>query len=121
MVKVSVVLFVLAVSAAIGFVNCASPPSADCSTVIFNLADCLSYVSNGSTISKPQGSCCSGLKTVLKTNPECLCEAFKNSAQFGVTLNQTKAVELPAACGVSTPISNCGRKSYDLTPTYFVF
>lgn len=60
-------------------------------------------------MTKPEGKCCSGLKTVLKSNPECLCEGFKNSAQFGVTLNVTKALDLPSACHVSAPsVSNCG-------------
>ncbi|KAH6823668.1 Bifunctional inhibitor/lipid-transfer protein/seed storage 2S albumin superfamily protein [Perilla frutescens var. hirtella] len=43
------------------------------------------------------------LKTVVKTNPHCLCDAFNNSAQLGVTLNLTKALALPAACHVSAP------------------
>ncbi|XP_028800795.1 non-specific lipid-transfer protein-like protein At5g64080 [Neltuma alba] len=73
------------------------------------MADCLSYVSNGSTTMKPQGSCCSGFKTVLKTSPDCICQAFKSSSQFGVSLNITKAMTLPAACKVSAPsFSNCG-------------
>nr|DAD21896.1 TPA_asm: hypothetical protein HUJ06_023359 [Nelumbo nucifera] len=109
--EVPFVVCILAISIiAIGFVDCASPtPSVDCSTVFLNMADCLSYVSSGSTVSKPQGACCNGLKTVLNTKPECLCQAFSNSAQFGFTLNQTKAAGLPAACGVSAPAAtNCG-------------
>ncbi|KAI4299071.1 hypothetical protein L6164_032564 [Bauhinia variegata] len=87
----------------------APAPSADCSSLILTMADCLSFVSNGSTITKPEGSCCSGLKTVLKSDPACLCEAFKSSAQLGVVLNVTKAVTLPAACKVSAPsATNCG-------------
>ncbi|KAK2996144.1 hypothetical protein RJ639_036015 [Escallonia herrerae] len=87
----------------------APAPAVDCSTVILNMADCLSFVTNDSTLKKPQGACCSGLKTVLKTNAECLCEAFKNSAQLGVTLNVTKALTLPTVCHLSAPsVSNCG-------------
>ncbi|XVE66523.1 hypothetical protein DITRI_Ditri08aG0086000 [Diplodiscus trichospermus] len=80
-----------------------SSSSADCSSLILNMADCLSFVSSGSTVSKPEGNCCSGLKTVLKADPECLCEGFKSSASFGVTLNVTKALTLPAVCKVSAP------------------
>ncbi|KAJ1419899.1 Bifunctional inhibitor/plant lipid transfer protein/seed storage helical domain [Sesbania bispinosa] len=73
------------------------------------MADCLSFVTNGSTITKPEGTCCSGLKSVLKTAPSCLCEAFKSSSQFGVVLNVTKALSLPGACKVSAPsVTNCG-------------
>ncbi|KAJ9561234.1 hypothetical protein OSB04_006394 [Centaurea solstitialis] len=87
----------------------APAPAADCSTVILNMADCLSYVTAGSTVKKPEGTCCSGLKTVLKTDAECLCEAFKNSAQLGVSLNVTKALDLPAACHINAPsATKCG-------------
>ncbi|CAN8264449.1 unnamed protein product [Cochlearia groenlandica] len=87
----------------------APAPSVDCSTLILNMADCLSFVSSGSTDAKPQGTCCSGLKTVLKSDAECLCEAFKSSASFGVTLNITKASSLPTACKLHAPsISKCG-------------
>ncbi|XP_022141909.1 non-specific lipid-transfer protein-like protein At5g64080 [Momordica charantia] len=86
----------------------APPPAVDCSSLILNMADCLSFVSNDSTTTKPEGSCCTGLKTVLKADADCLCEAFKNSAQLGVVLNVTKALSLPAACKVSAPAAaNC--------------
>ncbi|VFQ88837.1 unnamed protein product [Cuscuta campestris] len=87
----------------------APAPAADCSSVIMNLADCLSFVTDGSTVPKPAMSCCSGLKTVLKANPDCLCEEFKNSAGLGVSLNLTKAVTLPTACHVTAPpsVKNC--------------
>ncbi|KAL1557822.1 non-specific lipid transfer protein GPI-anchored 31 [Salvia divinorum] len=87
----------------------APAPAVDCSSLVLNMADCLTFVTAGSTAKKPEGTCCSGLKTVLKTDAECLCEAFRNSAQLGVTLNITKAMSLPAACHVSAPsVSNCG-------------
>ncbi|XWS68323.1 hypothetical protein CRYUN_Cryun04dG0080400 [Craigia yunnanensis] len=85
-----------------------SSSSVDCSSLILNMADCLSFVSSGSQVSKPDGTCCSGLKTVLKADPDCLCEAFKSSASLGVTLNVTKALTLPAVCKVSAPpATNC--------------
>ncbi|CAL0315133.1 unnamed protein product [Lupinus luteus] len=87
----------------------APAPSVDCSTLVLTMADCLSFVTNGSTTTKPEGTCCSGLKSVLKTGPACLCEAFKSSAQFGIVLNVTKATSLPSACKVSAPsVANCG-------------
>ncbi|XP_021892773.1 non-specific lipid-transfer protein-like protein At5g64080 [Carica papaya] len=102
-------LSIWAIDAAHHSHTAAPSPSVDCTSLIFNLVDCLSFVQNGSTVSKPQGSCCSGLKTILKTDAECLCEGFKNSASFGVALNMTKALTLPAACKLSAPsVSNCG-------------
>ncbi|KAJ1402262.1 Plant lipid transfer protein/Par allergen [Sesbania bispinosa] len=111
--KFSLILCVLAIWAvdlAQGASSHHAPaPSVDCSSLVLTMADCLSFVTNGSTTDKPEGTCCSGLKSVLKTAPSCLCEAFKSSAQFGVVLNVTKATALPAACKVSAPsATNCG-------------
>ncbi|KAJ0242159.1 Non-specific lipid transfer protein GPI-anchored 31 [Hirschfeldia incana] len=93
----------------------APAPAADCSTLILNMADCLDFVMAGGTEAKPKSTCCAGLKTVLKANAECLCEGFKNSAAFGITLNMTKAATLPTACKIHAPsISNCG---LSMTPT----
>lgn len=90
-----------------------SAPAVDCSSLALTMADCLSFVTSGSTVQKPEGNCCPGLKTTLKTDASCLCEGFKNSAQLGVTLNVSKALTLPAACHVSAPsISNCGRNTF---------
>ncbi|KAL6008273.1 hypothetical protein ACLOJK_033779 [Asimina triloba] len=71
------------------------------------LSDCLSFVENGSSVSKPEGSCCSSLKGAVKDSPMCLCEALKvGGGDFGVALNITKAFALPSACGISTPTFN---------------
>ncbi|CAH9081765.1 unnamed protein product [Cuscuta epithymum] len=80
----------------------APAPAADCNSVILNLEDCLTFVTNGSVLKKPEGNCCPGLKKVLKTNAECLCEGFEKSAQLGVVLNLTQAMSLPAVCRVSS-------------------
>ncbi|GAU43521.1 hypothetical protein TSUD_245490 [Trifolium subterraneum] len=95
----------------------APTPSVDCTNLVLTMADCLSFVTNGSTTTKPEGTCCSGLKSVLKTAPSCLCEAFKSSAQFGVVLNVTKATSLPAACKVSAPsATKCGLSEVSEAP-----
>ncbi|KAL2476907.1 Non-specific lipid-transfer protein-like protein [Forsythia ovata] len=112
------VLFFVALFTTVHSASQSAPaPAVDCSSLILNLADCLTFVTSGSTTKKPEGTCCSGLKTVLKTDAECLCEAFKNSAQLGVTLNVTKALTLPAACHVSAPsVSNCGLTAAGAAP-----
>ncbi|OWM87749.1 non-specific lipid-transfer protein-like protein At5g64080 [Punica granatum] len=92
----------------------APAPAVDCSSLVLTMADCLSFVSNGSTVDKPEGTCCSGLKTVLKTNAECLCEAFRSSAQLGVILNVTKALALPSACKV--PAASAKRCDLSIAP-----
>ncbi|KAJ3673762.1 hypothetical protein LUZ60_005754 [Juncus effusus] len=99
----------LALILTINGADVASPaPSVDCSSVILSMADCLTFVENGSTIAIPEKTCCDGLKIVLKQNPICLCETFKNSADFGIVLDMKKALTLPKACHVKTPpFSEC--------------
>ncbi|KZV21207.1 hypothetical protein F511_17941 [Dorcoceras hygrometricum] len=97
------------VATASSAVQVAPAPAVDCSTLVLSMTDCLSFVTEGSKVAKPEGQCCTGLKNVLKTNAECLCETFKNSKQLGINLNVSKAATLPAACHVSAPsITNCG-------------
>ncbi|XP_018836839.2 non-specific lipid-transfer protein-like protein At5g64080 [Juglans regia] len=110
--SLSLVLCVLAIWAVDfahgGSSDNAPAPSVDCSSLILNMAECLSFVSEGSSATKPEGNCCAGLKTVIKVDADCLCEAFKSSASLGVVLNVTKAMSLPAACNVSgSAVSNC--------------
>ncbi|KAG8368694.1 hypothetical protein BUALT_Bualt15G0072300 [Buddleja alternifolia] len=105
--KTPIICVFIAVFVAV--VSAAPAAPADCSSVILNMADCLSYVTLTGTAQKPEGRCCAGLKTVITTKPDCLCESFKNSAKLGVTLNMSKALGLPAACQVIVPnASNCG-------------
>ncbi|KAL9259158.1 Non-specific lipid transfer protein GPI-anchored 11-like protein [Drosera capensis] len=80
-----------------------STPATDCSTVIISLTDCLTYVTNGSTLKKPQGTCCSGLKTVLKTNAQCLCEEFSKTGQLGISIDIARALTMPDACHIPSP------------------
>ncbi|KAH1031038.1 hypothetical protein J1N35_043212 [Gossypium stocksii] len=115
------VLSIYAVDAAHIHVHTAAPspsPSfssmGDCTFLFINMADCLSFVSSGSQVSKPEGNCCSALKTVLDTNGECLCEAFKTSASLGVPLSLTKAFTLPALCKISA--SSVPKCALSLTP-----
>ncbi|XP_010547663.1 PREDICTED: non-specific lipid-transfer protein-like protein At5g64080 isoform X2 [Tarenaya hassleriana] len=94
----------------------APSPSVDCSELILNMADCLPFVSSDSPAEKPEGTCCSGLKTVLNTKAECLCEGLKSSGSFGITLNVTKALTLPAACKLHAPsITSCGSSAAPAT------
>ncbi|KAG8097166.1 hypothetical protein GUJ93_ZPchr0013g36692 [Zizania palustris] len=102
-------LAVVRVDAAAGGNSAEAPaPAADCTDALLSLAGCLSYVQEGSTVARPDAPCCSGLKEVVKKEVACLCQAFQGSQDFGVTLNVTKALQLPAACKVKTPpFSKC--------------
>ncbi|GAB4839533.1 hypothetical protein Ancab_029059 [Ancistrocladus abbreviatus] len=93
-----------------------APPSEgmDCMSVVFNMADCISYLNEGSNDTKPDKWCCQGLQEVLNMNASCLCYALKNSAELGIDLNMTRAATLPSLCHVQAPpISKCG---ISLTP-----
>lgn len=87
-------------------------PSPSCSTSMYNMVDCVQFLSNnGSKDGKPSASCCAGLEKVLKSNPDCICEYIKNHAQLGANINVTKAKTLPSACQISAPpISQCDGK-----------
>ncbi|KAF2580690.1 hypothetical protein F2Q68_00001457 [Brassica cretica] len=61
----------------------------ECSFVVLNMATCLSFVTNGSQVDKPDALCCSGLKKVLDTKAECLCVGLKKSASMGIKVNFT--------------------------------
>jgi hypothetical protein len=83
-------------------------PAADCTDALLGLAGCLSYVQEGSTVTTPDPTCCSGLKDVVRNEVACLCQAFQGGQDFGVALNMTKALQLPAVCNVKTPpFSKC--------------
>ncbi|GAV59282.1 LTP_2 domain-containing protein, partial [Cephalotus follicularis] len=91
----------------------APAPKVDCSSIIYDMASCISFISKGSKDTKPEADCCNGYESVLNYNPDCICEAIKSSAQLGVDLNMTKATALPSACGVSAPsMSQCGSEYF---------
>ncbi|XBH95356.1 hypothetical protein VPH35_085924 [Triticum aestivum] len=53
----------------------------------------------------PTKSCCSQLSSVVQSQPQCLCSALggDSSSLGGMTINKTRALELPNACNVQTP------------------
>ncbi|XP_062213303.1 non-specific lipid transfer protein GPI-anchored 5-like [Phragmites australis] len=65
----------------------------------------MDYIS-GNEASTPSSSCCSQLRTVVQSKPQCLCAAIGGDASSslgGVTIDRTRALGLPAACNVQTP------------------
>jgi hypothetical protein len=87
--------------------RCAAQASG-CTASILSLAPCLSFTA-GNT-SSPGASCCSALAGVVRGAPRCLCAVLGGgaAASFGVTVNATRALELPGKCKVTTPpVSQC--------------
>ncbi|CAI0559448.1 unnamed protein product [Linum tenue] len=88
-----------------------SAQSLDCSTVLASLTPCLGYISGSD--SSPNKTCCSQLDKVVRLSPLCLCQLLSGGgSSFGIPgFNQTRALELPAACNVQTPpVSSCNGK-----------
>ncbi|WVY95930.1 hypothetical protein V8G54_028081 [Vigna mungo] len=77
-----------------------------CSSTLTSLSPCLNYVMGSS--STPSTPCCSQLSTIVQSSPQCLCSLLNGGSTFGITINQTLALSLPAACKVQTPpVSQC--------------
>ncbi|KAK4587362.1 hypothetical protein RGQ29_024178 [Quercus rubra] len=78
-----------------------------CSNVIISMSPCLNYITGNS--STPSSSCCSQLASVVRSQPQCLCQVLNGGgASLGININQTLALALPGACNVQTPpISRC--------------
>ncbi|PWZ22552.1 Non-specific lipid transfer protein GPI-anchored 2 [Zea mays] len=74
-----------------------------CTTTLISLYPCLNYISGN--VSTPPPSCCSQLASVVQTSPQCLCAALSSdsSSLGGVTIDRTRALQLPQACSVKTP------------------
>jgi hypothetical protein len=80
--------------------------SDDCTSALVSLSPCMDYISGNDT-SAPSASCCSQLKSVVQSKPQCLCAALgsdgASSSLGGVTIDRSRALGLPAACNVQTP------------------
>ncbi|KAL0432728.1 UNVERIFIED_CONTAM: Non-specific lipid-transfer protein-like protein, partial [Sesamum latifolium] len=75
-------------------------PGWDCSTLIYDMIDCMPFLSNGGQQMKPDESCCSGLRAVVETDADCICYAV-NSAAVSSTpgsspANPPKAIGAPS-------------------------
>jgi hypothetical protein len=93
-----------------------------CTTALIGLYPCMNYISGNETT--PSKSCCSQLSSVVQSQPECLCSALGGDSVGGITINKTRALELPKACNVQTPpVSKCndGKCSIDETSSCAFF
>ncbi|CAL9081992.1 unnamed protein product [Musa textilis] len=97
-VCVWVILWVAAATHGDGVTVSAPAPSLDCSSAFVELTDCLTFVENGSTVAKPAGKCCSGLKKVVKREVSCLCDVFKQGQALVSTSPRPSPFPLPVGC-----------------------
>ncbi|CAM8960211.1 unnamed protein product [Rhodiola kirilowii] len=77
-----------------------------CTSVLLKLSPCLNFITGNSSI--PSSSCCTQLVGVVQSQPLCLCTVLGGGSILGITINQTRALELPGTCNVKTPpVSQC--------------
>ncbi|KAJ1384378.1 Plant lipid transfer protein/Par allergen [Sesbania bispinosa] len=73
-----------------------------CTNVLVSLSPCLNYITGNS--STPSSGCCSQLASVVRSQPQCLCQVLSGGgSSLGININQTQALALPGACKVQTP------------------
>ncbi|KAA8527624.1 hypothetical protein F0562_034981 [Nyssa sinensis] len=89
----------------------AAAQSSSCTNVLISMSPCLNYITGNS--STPSSGCCTQLATVVRSQPQCLCEALNGGgSSLGLNINQTQALALPGACNVQTPpTSRCNAAS----------
>ncbi|XP_048600362.1 non-specific lipid transfer protein GPI-anchored 5-like isoform X2 [Brassica napus] len=82
-----------------------------CTTALISMSPCLNYITGNTT--SPSQQCCSQLGNVVRSSPDCLCQALNGGgSQLGINVNQTQALALPRACNVQTPpVSRCNNDS----------
>ncbi|CAI9775905.1 unnamed protein product [Fraxinus pennsylvanica] len=91
--------------------------SRDCTNSIISMSPCLNYVTGNS--SSPSPGCCTQLGTIVRSQPECLCQVLNGGgSSLGLEINQTQALALPKACNVQTPpFSQCNAGSPSGSPS----
>ncbi|KAF8114641.1 hypothetical protein N665_0035s0020 [Sinapis alba] len=83
------------------------PSNSDCSSVIYDMMDCLSYITPGSNDTKPTKVCCGGILSVLQYNPKCVCVGLESSKTMGFAVNNTRARAMPTTCKLPIVASHC--------------
>ncbi|XP_024983037.1 non-specific lipid-transfer protein-like protein At2g13820 [Cynara cardunculus var. scolymus] len=107
---------ILAITMAVLY-GTAMAQSSGCTSVLISMSPCLNYISGNS--STPSSGCCTQLASVVRSQPECLCQVLNGGgSSMGININQTQALELPKACNVQTPpTSRCNASSPTNSPS----
>ncbi|XP_016433305.1 non-specific lipid transfer protein GPI-anchored 2 [Nicotiana tabacum] len=86
----------------------APSPGLDCLSVLVNMSSCLTFVEQGSNLTKPDKECCPELAGLVDSNPICLCQLLGDPDKLGVQIDINRALKLPNICTVETPpVSTC--------------
>ncbi|CAH8383082.1 unnamed protein product [Eruca vesicaria subsp. sativa] len=87
------------------------PSTSDCTSVIYDMFDCLSYLTPGSNDTKPTKVCCGGILSVLQYNPNCVCVGIERSKTMGFAVNNTRARAMPTTCKLPIVAPHCVSES----------
>ncbi|XP_042400285.1 non-specific lipid transfer protein GPI-anchored 5-like [Zingiber officinale] len=89
-----------------------------CTPVVLRLSPCLDYITGN--VSTPSSQCCSLFSSAVQSDPQCICALITSgiaaAPSFGITVNQTQAFGLPAACSVQFPLSQCNSNAPMASP-----
>lgn len=99
----------------------APAPSLDCTTALLNLTSCLTYVTSGSNLTRPEKGCCSALAGVLANEVGCLCQLIAGYDNFGVQIDTVRVLELPTICRVNAPPTSLCSSMFFKIFCYFQF
>ncbi|KAL3645595.1 hypothetical protein CASFOL_010775 [Castilleja foliolosa] len=80
------------------------------SDCVAQLVPCYAFLNSTTT---PSPECCNGIRRVVATQLQCLCNLYKNP-QALQGINITQALELPTHCNISNDLSACN--GIDLAP-----
>ncbi|KAF8106032.1 hypothetical protein N665_0148s0020 [Sinapis alba] len=83
------------------------PSNSDCSSVIYDMMDCLSYLTPGSNDTIPTKVCCGGILSVLQYNPNCVCVGLASTKDMGIEINTTRAHSMPTTCKLPIAAPHC--------------
>ncbi|XP_039827031.1 non-specific lipid transfer protein GPI-anchored 15-like [Panicum virgatum] len=81
-----------AVSLLVAAVAAARPGAGVCTSALVSLSPCVDYM--GGNEATALARCCSQLRSVSRSRPQCLCAALR--------VDRTRELSLTAACGVQT-------------------
>ncbi|CAG7894190.1 unnamed protein product, partial [Brassica rapa] len=72
--------------------------NSDCSSIIYDMMDCFSYLTPESNDTKPTKVCCRRILSVLQYNAKCICVGLESSKTMGFAVNNTRARAMPTTC-----------------------
>ncbi|KAH9289064.1 hypothetical protein KI387_033181 [Taxus chinensis] len=113
---IAVIVVVITAAGRNGVVNAQTPSSGCTTSLLAGLSPCISFFNASNGISPPQG-CCTAFASVVETSAACICQLFSfmptgslpSPLPSGFPINQTQALNLPAACQITTaPCTGAG-------------